>query len=297
MSDFHVWFSEWLQDRHHFEIFKIVLDKGLLALIVALAGLLFSIILERYKSILARQEEISKLVNPGVMELRAQAQALYDAGIRTLYLLDEQFVHFHHWTDAIFDCKARYPHSDPFAPSPDFPRGPEFLDRQVDCQTFGTITIRELLDRTAPNDVVRDVLTLKDFPVAKAHYEVGGFFHDLHTNILAALAIRDENLRSVLRLGMAKSVFVPFTPQPRREYYREVNIFRFAVMRNMILLTRKHSNAMTRISEFTNAMVEFVQKYSSQDVVIIGVVEFDTYEAMMTEFAAILTQLQIALLN
>jgi hypothetical protein len=54
---------------------------------------------------------------------------------------------------------------------------------------------------------------------------------------------------------------------------------------------------MTHISKFTGDMVEFIRNYPSQDVVIVGEVEFDTYEAMVTEFAAILTELQIALLN
>jgi hypothetical protein len=76
-------------------------------------------------------------------------QSLFDAGIRTLDILDEQFEHFVRWSDAIFECKAKYYNPDLFSPIPEFPKGPEFLDCKITCSTLGTSTITELLERTA----------------------------------------------------------------------------------------------------------------------------------------------------
>ena len=47
-----------------FELLKILLDKGALALVVVIVGFVISILLERYKSVLARQHEVMKITAP-----------------------------------------------------------------------------------------------------------------------------------------------------------------------------------------------------------------------------------------
>jgi hypothetical protein len=51
MADFWSWLPG-SNDQEKFEILKILLEKGLLALIVAVAGGAFALLLERYKSTL-----------------------------------------------------------------------------------------------------------------------------------------------------------------------------------------------------------------------------------------------------
>jgi hypothetical protein len=282
-----------VSDRH-FEIFKIVLDKGLLAIVVAIAGLIFSIILERYKSILKRQEELSKLIAPGVVQLQTQSQSLFDAGIRALDVLDEQFAHFHHWRDAIFDSNPEYYEPHRFI-EPNVPNGPEFLDRKIKCSTLGTSTIRELLDRTA-DDMVKEAIKSENFPSSEAHKAVGGFFYALHLNILAPLTSRDDRLRSALLLGVIQSVFIPFTSHLRNVYYREIQSFTLAVMRQAPEGTRKQDRAIDHIAECTENMAKFVKDYPTLDTFqSVGpddrVINFDTRSTLLEGHAAILTQL------
>src|SRR5262249_54579314 len=101
------------------------------------------------------------------MELRTRSQELYEAGIRTLDILDEQFAHFRLWADALFDADASYAttDSDPFEDAMPPPKGPEFLDRQVEVPAVGTITILELLTRTGAHYMVKDVIKSKDFAI------------------------------------------------------------------------------------------------------------------------------------
>lgn len=319
MTDFYVSFLPWLKPDRHFEIFKIVLDKGMLAIVVALAGLMFSVLLERYKSVLKRQEELAKLIGPGVAELKTESQSLLDAGIRVLDTLDQQFEHFVHWSDAIFECKAEYyePEPDQISESgsptrqrrrhpsrlgsmPEAPEGPEFLDRKIKCSIVETSTIRELLEQTA-DYLVMDVIRSANFSANKEHYAQGGFFYELHNNIRASAKARDDFnalFRTSLQLGMIKSVFIPFTSCPRNTYVKKVQEFKLAVMRQTPLGTRKQDRAIDLIRRVAENMVDFVMDYPTHDAVKViefgqkgKTIDIDTRQALWSGHAAILTQI------
>src|SRR5260221_14587599 len=96
--------SEWLLnlDERQFDVFKILLEKGLLAAIVGIAGAIFAILMERYKSTLKKQEELSKVVIPQINDVLAKSEALYQHGRKTLLKLAEQFTSFISWADALY---------------------------------------------------------------------------------------------------------------------------------------------------------------------------------------------------
>jgi hypothetical protein len=158
--------NAWLGDEKYFEILKVVSDKGLFALIIALSGGFISILLERYKSILKRQEEVSKLISPGIVELMTQSEVLFQTGNNVLDLLDDCLVRFLEWVDALYESRPEYTTKI----MPCFPKGPEFLERSVTCVDGGNVTIRELLKKTAGDASIIEVLDRMDFASTKAHF-------------------------------------------------------------------------------------------------------------------------------
>jgi hypothetical protein len=168
--------KQWLSDPNHFAIFKIVLDKGLFALILAIAGFGISYLLERYKSILKRQEAIGALVTPKILEMIARSDSLYQSGIRALDRLDKQFDDFVLWRDALWNSPVSVKKSRTSTRAWAFPsKGPEILKEFVEHQEWGTITLAELLQRTAPTDFIQEMLKQPDFFATKSHYEITGF--------------------------------------------------------------------------------------------------------------------------
>src|SRR6202035_5357984 len=66
-----------LEPKDRLEIIKILIDKGLLALIVAIAGFIFSLYIERYKALEARRLQQTQIVIPKIYQLMEDADILW----------------------------------------------------------------------------------------------------------------------------------------------------------------------------------------------------------------------------
>lgn len=79
------------------DLIKILLDKGLLAILLAGLALAAAILVERVKASLLRQQEILKITAPLVLKLLESCDELYEAGITTLRSKAESFTAYEDW--------------------------------------------------------------------------------------------------------------------------------------------------------------------------------------------------------
>jgi hypothetical protein len=286
--------KNWLSNPNHFEIFKIILDKGLLALILAFAGLGISYLLERYKSILKRQEAIVALVTPKILEMITRSDSLFQSGIYALKLLDKEFAGFVLWRDALWNSQVS-------VKSPTsawhFSRTPENLKELLEHKEWGPITFEELLKRTAPTEFIREMLNQPDFFSMKSHYESTGFISMLKDLVNNHWDRGSSLYRATLLQGMALSAFVPITPQPREAYRKDVREFRLAMIRDVPCRTRKHAKAFDSINKELDDNVDFIDNHPTGEILQLnaGAEPFSSRKALADAHAVIVTRLRTIL--
>lgn len=135
---------------------KITLDKGLLAVVIAVLAFATTLIVERVKASLARQHEILKITAPAALKLIESCEGLYKAGMAALHEKAEAFAPFEKWADALLSA--------PVAPIKrmsfgDIPSGSEAQNATLQLRNGSIISVRDLLKTTAPS---KDVISLCD---------------------------------------------------------------------------------------------------------------------------------------
>lgn len=142
------------------EFLKIVLDKGLLAILLALVALLSTLVIERIKSSLAKQQEILKITAPASLKLIEACEDLYKAGMSALHEKASEFAAFEQWANQLL-----------FAPIAkitnlsvaDIPHGAGAKDAVLTQRDGTTTSVEELFRSTAPDAKVLTVLNTGDF--------------------------------------------------------------------------------------------------------------------------------------
>src|SRR5689334_2627388 len=84
-----------------FAVWKILLDKGILAILLLIAGGIGGLLLEKYKSSLNSQTEVSKIVIPTILDMLASAEELFDCGLATIDELNWRYQPFAEWFDQL----------------------------------------------------------------------------------------------------------------------------------------------------------------------------------------------------
>ena len=88
-----------------FELTKIFIDKVMLAAIVGVAGLVSTILIERWKSRFKRQEEYAKIALPAIISLIDDSKKLFDSGMKIIDELDYYLEDFYLWASKINDSE------------------------------------------------------------------------------------------------------------------------------------------------------------------------------------------------
>lgn len=278
------WFAG-LTDQEKFEIFKIVLEKGLLALIVAIAGGTFAILLERYKSALKKDQELSKVIVPQIISMLEDAEALYEHGHQTIRTLDSQTVSFGAWKDALIRSPARITTEAHY-------KGPDDLKRPiVECEGK-MISIAELLERTAPDDLVRSVLRHPKFAVQREESIHTEFLYVLYVALKMQPETRVERSGSALTDTLFKSIFVPLVRAPRDEYHEKVDKFLLAMMRRLPEENKAQKRAWELIHLALQTMRDVVDRFPTSEVRGLA----NSYKQLARLHADVLSQLR-AILN
>jgi hypothetical protein len=100
------WLS--LEPSQRVEIIKIFIDKGLLALVVAVAGFLLARSLERYKTRQLRQIELEKAAIPHLYAILDQADRLRDEGRKVIAAMAQAYeTDWIPWIDRLLANKSK----------------------------------------------------------------------------------------------------------------------------------------------------------------------------------------------
>ena len=91
--------------EHQFEILKIVVDKGALALLIAMLGAVISLLIERYKSTLTREVELSKITTPMITAMLEANDELFAANCTFIRDCAAEFAEFEAWTRSLLSTR------------------------------------------------------------------------------------------------------------------------------------------------------------------------------------------------
>jgi hypothetical protein len=284
MADW-IWVAD-LTDPQRFEVFKILLEKGLLAVIVAIAGGTFAILLERYKSALKKQEELSKVIVPQILDMLEAAETLYEHGTLTLRTLDEQASSFLKWERALIGSNASIKTADHY-------RGPDDLKRPIVECDGEMISLAVLLERTAPDDLVKSVLKHPEFAVKREASIYMEFLYALYETLKMS---RDVRLKMPpLASALCSSIFVPLVRAPRDEYSEKMNKFVLAMMRRLPIDNPRQRRAYDTINKLVPRMRDVINEYPTLDVIKFEGLQ-NSFERLAHLHAAVVSQLR-AILN
>ncbi len=99
--------AELSRPKNQVAIAKIIIDKGVLALVLAMFSLVAATLIERLKSSLSKQQEVLKITGPMVLQLLDRCDDLYEAGIAALRVKAKEFSVFEQWADNLTSANGR----------------------------------------------------------------------------------------------------------------------------------------------------------------------------------------------
>jgi hypothetical protein len=223
MEGLWAWFAA-LSDDRKFDLLKIMLEKALLAAVVGIAGAIFAVLLERYKSTLKKQEELSKIMVPEIRSMLDDAEGLFKAGVEAIRAFEQQALSCQAWAKALCSSTARIETGDRY-------KVPDDLQRRIVSFEGGLISPRELLERTAPNDAARALLLNPMLATAPKENLFAGDFPSLLFIFL------NQSPESRDKIGLAtlfgSTLFEPLDRAPHDAYNERANAFVLAMMRRM----------------------------------------------------------------
>lgn len=136
------------------DIAKIVIEKGLLAIILAGFALAAAILVERIKASLSRQQEILKITGPLVLKLLESCEALYESGMSTLRSKSREFADYEHWAVNLTSVSVRSIETMAIA---DIPHGPDARNATLEIGV-SSISLVDHLKAHAPTTAIADLV-------------------------------------------------------------------------------------------------------------------------------------------
>jgi hypothetical protein len=240
-----------LTEQEKFDLIKIVFEKGLLAAIVGIASIVIAVLLERYKSTLKRQEELSKFIMPQIGGTLDDAEILFQDGVTAIGALQKQAASCAAWAVALSQSPA-------VIETGNFDGTAVDLKREIIRFEGRMISAEDLLDRTAPDDLARSLLRHPDFAKERKRLIDGDFLYALHQVLTNKPGTRID---STLTLFLAKCVYERLAPGPRNEYSERVNKFALGIMRRLPAETPRQRRAWEGLHEVLSNMRAIINRY------------------------------------
>jgi hypothetical protein len=282
MSYLSLWST--LTESERFELTKIILDKGLLAAVIGLAGFIAAILIERLKSALKRREELSKVLVPKIVEALDLSETLFLAGSNTTEKLHALFLPYLQWSESL--CQSTVTANDLTLSS--YSTYDDVRRATVQIGS-GSVSLIDYIRGSAPKPISDLIDSHADFFERAELYEEPGFFSNLR-GVLAAGELR-PSLGSAMLYGITRSVFVPFVTEPRKEYNEKLRSFRLFLMRYMPIETRRQKRAFGRITQTTKFMSDLIRDYPRNDFSKKGL----TSSSLATCHGSLITQIRVLL--
>jgi hypothetical protein len=223
------------------------------------------VLIERYKSVLNRQNDLTKIFIPQIVELLGDSERLYNDGVSVIAELENQFRAFSQWAEKLYKAQFK---ADPYISS--MPKGPESREAQLQRPDGSYITFSELLAESAPDDSIRSLVQTDNFWTHKSQYEWGsGFLAQLYVCYQLRNNPQMEKAEGVALLqaaypGLLQSVaflFAEFVVSPRASYLDSVKKFRLKVMRTLEPRTRRQEKVFNNITDLLTYAQKTIESY------------------------------------
>ena len=199
-----------------FEILKIFLDKGAIALLLAICVLLGDIYLEKFKAAIKMKEYAASIQIPAIQKLLDDADTLYIKGLETIDNITDAFSEMDSWAQKIYIMRARFA-SDEYNYD-DF-KEPRAIWRQVPViYNHQQVSLQDFLLEATTNDFLKKILGDEAIWISEKYYKEGEFLNI----ILKALNQRGRigyrtDLRSRMPMALAV-VLVDYNKNYVKEY-------------------------------------------------------------------------------
>ena len=248
MTEIWGWLSS-LNDIQKFDLFKIAFEKLLLAGVLGIAGAIFAVLMERYKSALKKQEELTKIMIPEIKSMLEDAEALFTAGVEAIRAFEQQALSCQAWAKALCQSNARIETGERY-------KVPDDLKRAIVRCDGSLISPMEVLERTAPNDAARALLLNPRLAVSPKEKLVGGEFPGLVFVVLNQTP--ESRDRPGLAMLFAHTLFGPFDRGPHDAYNEKANAFVLAMMRRLPAGNKLQKDAQEALFRHLNIMREMM---------------------------------------
>ncbi|MET4232638.1 hypothetical protein ABIA85_005927 [Bradyrhizobium sp. LA6.10] len=280
MEGLWAWFAA-LSDDKKFDLLKILLEKALLAAVVGIAGAIFAVLLERYKSTLKKQEELSKIMIPEIKSMLDDAEGLFLAGVTAIRAFEQQALSCQAWAKALCQGDARIETEERY-------KVPEDFNRAIVRCEGKMISPMELLERTAPNDAARKLLLNPMLTISPRETLVGGEFPGLIFTVLnQSPGSRD---RPGLALLFARTLFGPLDRDPHDAYNEKANAFALAMMRRLPTETKLQKSVHDALSTHLKFIRELMDGLPGSFLMNVG--QLPPYRQLATSHAVIQSKLR-----
>lgn len=247
-------------DRNQFEIFKIILDKGILTIIILIAGAFINVLMERYKSILVKQQQIQNITNPLITSMIAECDLLYEAGRKAIHDGSIDFREFEDWTDRLL--------SEPIDVSRlsmrEFLEGPSVVVRV----RGEDVTLEQFLLQSAPTTEITELVSSCNFwcnPLISS--DPTSFLFNLFSANLARRGDSDvyKNSEACTHWAMAR-YFTGLNREFKKEYRLSMCRFNLAMIRNLYPGTRRQKRAFSNMLKTLEISQESMDDFPAIDV-------------------------------
>ncbi len=314
-------FCFWIESlsAREFEVFKLIVDKGALALLFVIVGAVVAKMLERYKWALNRDQELVKISLPLFGELMFDAEKLLRDCHSVVPEMWNNYAIVVAWLDNLLatpykiNCplpkggearnaklvlvnEAIYENDGSAidsSPSAIMFLSPPTIEVEIDS---GFNLIDLMMQATNDSTLLRFIVS-NEFWTDETVYEWNGFLTVLGTALSVRYKDRDELTRAGLLVTLPK-IFERCNFPTKDNYLKAVQDFHFKMVRGLEPRTRRQEKALTRIVSALDLIQDSIKTFPSNDM-LKNILKFDTTTLKMVSsaYGAILTQLRVFIRN
>jgi hypothetical protein len=274
---------------HQFEILKILLDKGALAILIALLGAAISILIERYKSALTRQVELSKITMPMITSMLDATEELFAANCAFIRDGAAEFSEFEAWVKSMLATRLFF--KEPVALA-DLPHG---ANCRMETVSMGgsAVTIEDFLLHCSPSRRIEKLIQTRAFWNDDA---VTGEEGSLVRQIYLAHMHGNTNSFFATTYFSAARIYANNRSAVHSANLRAQNRFRLLAMKNLYPINRAQKKALDAIIEVQSLtqdlLLDFPKGDAGREVGLIPKTTPTTYDQVVGCHGALITQLK-----
>lgn len=266
--------------KSEFELFKLIVDKFVIAFLIAVGGVLVYFLLERYKSSLVKSLEMTKFHMPRVTALLEDAESLYKLGISVTSELIEEYNSYLLWETEIKNTRKK------LSIVRNVPMDYTSKDFILNPNDKYPVTVYSLLYSSTHNREIQELLRDDDFWKNDNIYQADdGFIWKLNFELQYQSGILLKS--AIIDLFLDNSIDI------KQKYYEKLNDFRHKVMINLYTESRKQKKIAKVITMSMDLCFETVKGFPDNDAYKLVKQDISAAPTLTKCYATLLTQIKL----